>query len=118
MSDAIFYHNPRCSKSREALAFVQEQINNITVLEYLKTPLHKAELTDIYQKLGIQSAHQMIRAKEAEFDQAGLSNDSSDDDVLAAIEKFPRLLERPILLYKNRAAIGRPLDHIISLLHD
>ena len=118
MSGAIFYHNPRCSKSREALAFVQEQVKNLLVVEYLKTPLDKAELFDIYQKLGIQSAHQMIRSTEAEFDKAGLSDESSDDDVLAAIEKFPRLLERPILLYKNRAAIGRPLDHIVSLLHD
>jgi arsenate reductase len=118
MSKAIFYHNPRCSKSREALAFVQEQINNLIVIEYLKTPLDKAELLDIFKKLGIQSAHQMIRPKEKEFDQAGLSTESNDDEVLTAVAKFPKLLERPILVYKNRAAIGRPLDHIVSLLHD
>ena len=118
MSKAIFYHNPRCSKSREALAFVQQQVKSLLVVEYLKTPLDKTELADICQKLGIQSAHQMIRSNEDEFDKAGLSDESSNDDVFAAIEKYPRLLERPILLYKNRAAIGRPLDHIVSLLHD
>lgn len=117
MSTAILYHNPRCSKSREALALIQEHLDNLLVVEYIKDPLSKDELVDIYQKLGIHSAHQMIRPKEKEFDLAGLSKNSSDDEVLTAVANFPRLLERPILVYKKRAAIGRPLDQIVSLLH-
>jgi arsenate reductase len=60
----------------------------------------------------------MIRPQEKEFSMAGLTTESSDNEVLDAVAKFPNLLERPIVLHKKRAAIGRPLDLIVSLLHD
>ena len=60
----------------------------------------------------------MIRPQEKEFSMAGLTTESSDNEVLDAVDKFPNLLERPIVLHKKRAAIGRPLDLIVSLLHD
>jgi arsenate reductase len=118
MSKTIFYHNPRCSKSRTALAFVKEQADALEVIEYMKNPLSKDELIDINRKLDLVSAHQMVRSKEDEFKLAGLTDESSDDDVLSAIAKYPRLLERPIIVYKNRAAIGRNLNHVVALLHD
>ncbi|GAB55141.1 arsenate reductase [Glaciecola punicea ACAM 611] len=116
MSTAVFYHNPKCSKSRQILAFVREQVEEVKVIEYIKNPRSKLELEDIYKKLDILSTHQMIRDQEDEFSKAGLSETSKDDDVLAAIAKYPRLLERPIVVYKNRAAIGRNLDHVVALL--
>lgn len=118
MPKAVLYHNPRCSKSREALAFVKQHQEKLEVIEYLKQPPSKADLSRIFNALDIQSAHQMIRPKEAEYELANLSETSNDDEILAAIEKYPKLLERPILLYGDRGAIGRPLDLIVALLHD
>jgi arsenate reductase len=117
MPKATLYHNPRCSKSREALAFVEQQVNNLEVVEYLKNPLTKEQLQNLYRALDIHSAHQMIRPKEAEYKLAGLHQEASDDEVLSAIAKYPKLLERPILQYGDKAATGRPLDYIVSLLH-
>jgi arsenate reductase len=118
MPKAVLYHNPRCTKSREALAFVKEQAQELEVIEYLKQAPSREELQTIFDALDITSAHQMIRSKEKEYELARLTGESSNEEVLDAVAKFPKLLERPILLYKNRAAIGRPLDHIVSLLHD
>nr|WP_136252250.1 arsenate reductase (glutaredoxin) [Ningiella ruwaisensis] len=117
MPNAILYHNPRCSKSREAKAFVEQHIDNLQVIEYLKHPLSKQELEALYNKMDLQSAHQMLRPKEDEYKLAKLSETSSNDEVFEAIANYPKLLERPILEYGDKAAIGRPLDHIISLLH-
>jgi arsenate reductase len=117
MPKATLYHNPRCSKSREALAFVEQQVNDVEVVDYLKKPLNKEQLRTLYDALDIQSAHQMIRPKEAEYKLAGLQKESGDDEILDAIAKYPKLLERPILHYGNKAAIGRPLDYIVALLH-
>lgn len=117
MPKAVLYHNPKCTKSREALAFVNKQIDDLQVVEYLKRPLSKATLLEIFTALNIQSAHLMVRSQENEYQLAGLSEQSTDDELLSAVEKFPKLLERPILVYGKRAAIGRNLDYIVSLLH-
>ncbi|MFC4699308.1 arsenate reductase (glutaredoxin) [Glaciecola siphonariae] len=117
MPKAILYHNPRCSKSREALAYVQQQIDDLVVIEYLKQPPTRQDLDAIFKALDVQNAHQMIRSKEAEYQLAGLNQDASNDEVLDAVAKYPKLLERPIMMYGSRAAIGRPLDHIVALLH-
>ncbi len=116
MSKVRIYHNPDCSKSREVLAFVKAQENELEIIDYIKNPPSRTQLEEIYRKLDIQTAHQMIRSEEREFENAGLNSESSDDEVLDAVAKFPRLLERPIVLHKNKAAIGRPLDHVVSLL--
>ena len=117
MPKATLYHNPRCSKSREALAFLDQHFEQLDVIEYLKSPLNKAQLSALYSALNLQSAQQMIRPKEAEYKLANLTQDSSDDEILNALEQYPKLLERPIHQYGSKAAIGRPLDHIVSLLH-
>ncbi|WP_371193019.1 arsenate reductase (glutaredoxin) [Glaciecola sp. SC05] len=118
MPKAVLYHNPRCTKSREALAFLSLQISGLEVVEYLKTPLSKATLVQIFSALDIHSAHDMIRTTEAEYKLAKLSSRSTDNEILSAIEKYPKLLERPILVYGTRAAIGRPLDNIANLLNE
>lgn len=118
MPKAVLYHNPRCTKSREALSYVSLELSGLEVYEYLKQPLSKAELIQLFTALDFQTAHQMVRRKEPEYKLAGLSSCSNDDAVLSAIEKYPKLLERPILLYKSRAVIGRPLENIKKLLHD
>lgn len=102
------YHNPRCSKSRAALELVQQfsEENNVPfkVIEYLKTPLSLEELRALQKQLGEQSL-QMVREHE------GLTPEEQCELLLAQ----PELLQRPIVSYKGRAAIGRPTELIHTL---
>jgi len=110
------YHNTRCSKSRDALALLEQSGKPYTVVEYLKTPLDVQTLQSICTKGGF-SAKQLLRSKEPEFIALGLDNESlNDSQLLAAIVSQPRLLERHILFVDEQAAIGRPLSNIAALL--
>lgn len=112
---ATIYHNPRCSKSRQALALLQENNVEATVHEYLKSPLDEAELKALIEELGI-NAHDLLRTKEAEYKEAGLSKDSSDTDILKAICATPKLMERPVVVTDKGARIGRPTENILEIL--
>tara|TARA_B100000959_G_scaffold272595_1_gene322121 strand:+ start:560 stop:910 length:351 start_codon:yes stop_codon:yes gene_type:complete len=114
MSELTLYHNPRCSKSRQTLALLEENGLEPTIVEYLKTPLSIQGLSILIEQLGI-SAHALLRSKEAEYSEAELSPTSSDDDIFAAIVKYPVLLERPVVVHKGKAAIGRPPENVLSL---
>jgi arsenate reductase len=116
MAKKVYYHNPRCSKSRQGLAFLNENNVDIDIKEYLKVPLTKSEVSSLVTALGLENAIEMVRTKEAEFAQAGLSKDSSNSQIIEAIVKYPKLLERPILSDGTKAAIGRPLENFKSLL--
>lgn len=122
MPNPVLYHNPRCSKSRQALAMLKSKNINCKVVEYLKTPLSDNETTSIYKALiansAIKNGHDMIRNKESEFALAGLSKSASDSDIIAAIVKYPKLLERPIYMNNHLAAIGRPIENIEALIND
>jgi len=109
------YHNPRCSKSRETLALLREHGVDPEVVDYLQNPLAKSEVKALMQKTGL-SAHALVRAKEAAYQQAGLSSESSSDEVAGAIAAHPILLERPIVVVGERAAIGRPPEAVLRLL--
>lgn len=120
MPNPILYHNPRCSKSRQALAFILSKGLDIDVVEYLKNPLSRGQLDNLYSALkatkAVTTALDMVRTKEPEFAISGLTLSSSTNDVLNAITSYPKLLERPILLINRLAAIGRPLDNIEGLI--
>lgn len=116
MSSITILHNPRCSKSRQTLALLEEQGISPTVVEYLKTPLNRDDITSLFQKLGIESAHHMIRPKEAEFKEAGLSKASSNEEVFDALVSYPKLLERPVVINGNKAKIGRPPESVLDIL--
>ncbi len=122
MSHNVLYHNPRCSKSRQALAFLEQQNIEFEVHDYLKNPLTSHQLEQLFNALkindAVEIAHDMLRTKEGEYKEAELSADTPDAQVLSAISKHPKLLERPIFLMQNKAAIGRPLDNIESLISD
>ncbi len=109
------YHNPRCSKSRQTLALLEEHSAEFEVVEYLKVALTAAQLGELIVKLGC-SAHDILRPNEAEYGEAGLSSDSSDEDIIAAIVRFPKLLERPIVVHGAKAAIGRPPESVLEIL--
>ena len=106
------YHNPRCSKSREALALVEGSSavggSDLQIIEYLKTPPTLAELKRLHKLLGVP-VRDMIRSNETEFAELGLADTAlSDDALLAAVAKHPKLLQRPIVVNGNKAVIARP----------
>ncbi|KEA62082.1 Arsenate reductase [Marinobacterium lacunae] len=110
------YHNPRCSKSRETLSLLQERNIEPEVREYLNDVPSAAELKAIIEKLGI-SARDLLRKKEAEYKEAGLDDASLDDDaVIEAMTRFPKLIERPIVINGDQARIGRPPESVLEIL--
>lgn len=116
-SEFVLYHNSRCSKSRAALALLEERGIRAEVVNYLNTPLSAEELAEIFQKLGAESVRSMMRVKDDLYKTLSLDNENlSNEDLLQAIAQNPALLERPILSTKSCAAIGRPLENIEALL--
>ncbi|MFY8117499.1 MAG: arsenate reductase (glutaredoxin) [Roseateles sp.] len=118
MSDKDFclFHNPRCSKSREALALLEERGVTPEVREYLKTPLSLAELHQLRALLGLP-ARELLRSGEEEYAQLDLARpELSEDALLQAIAEHPRLLQRPILVRGERAVIARPPERVLDLL--
>lgn len=113
------YHNPRCSKSRETLSLLEANGHKPDVVEYLKTPLCAEQLKNLIQQLGFGSAHQLIRSKEEEYKTIGLSKTSTDSEIIAAMVQFPKLMERPVVVFNDKAAVGRPPESVLALFnHD
>jgi arsenate reductase len=115
MSQFTIYHNPRCSKSRNTLALLQEKGVEPDVVLYLETPPSEAEIRSLLTRLGIEAA-ELVRRGEEEYRQAGLGKDSTAEDYIAAMAAFPRLLERPIVVSGSRAVLGRPPENVLELL--
>jgi len=111
----IIYHNPRCSKSRQSLALLRENGVEPEVIEVLIAPLDEVALRDVFVKLGLK-AHEVVRTKEEPYEQLALSPDSSEKEVIAAIVKYPILMERPIVMKGDSAVIGRPPENVRELL--
>lgn len=122
MPNSILYHNPRCSKSRQALALLNDKNVAFSIVEYLKVPLNKNDISSLYLCLvannAITKIHDIIRHKEPEYKLAALSLSSSDEELVEALIKYPKLLERPIYRVGTLAAIGRPTENIEALIDD
>lgn len=118
MSKITLYHNPRCSKSRQTLQLIEEHGITPEVVLYLETPPDAATLKTLVRKLGLARAHDLLRTKEAEYKQAGLDKDSTDDAVIAAMVKYPKLIERPIAVKGKQAVLGRPPENVLPLIKD
>ncbi len=118
MTDTItLYHNPRCSKSRDALALLEARQLPHQVVRYLDTPPDFAALKQLFQQLGLDSPRGMMRVKDELYQTLDLANPALDNDaLLQAIAGHPALLERPIAVVDSRAAIGRPLANIEAIL--
>lgn len=117
MSNSItLYHNNRCSKSRAALALLEERGITANVVYYLENPPSEQELHDLLKKLGI-SARQLLRDKEEEYTTLGLAdNKLTQAQLIAAMHSHPRLIERPILVVGDKAVIGRPTEKLLEIL--
>jgi arsenate reductase len=110
------YHNPRCSKSRQTLQLLQEQGIEPEIIEYLKTPPSAEELDDILQKLAIEP-RELMRKKEAEYKATGMNDEALDRVALIkGMVATPKLIERPIVLANDKAAIGRPPENVLTIL--
>lgn len=108
------YHNPRCSKSRETLALLESKGLSPRVVEYLKAPPSQTELKRILKALG-RPAKDIVRKKEAaeaKIDVEALT----DDDLIAAMASHPEIIERPIVVNGERAAMGRPPERVLDVL--
>ena len=108
------YHNPRCSKSRATLALLEANGHAPEVIEYLKNPPNSQTIRELVEKLGIKS-HELLRKGESEYQSLALQ-DSTDEQVVDAIVKHPILLQRPIVVAGDRAAIGRPPEAVLDIL--
>jgi arsenate reductase len=116
MTDYTLFHNPRCSKSRQTLALLEDNGIQPTIVKYLDDTPDAATLKTLVKKLGLPSAHDLVRNKEADYKTAGLSAESNDDEVIAAMVQYPKLIERPILVRGNKAVLGRPPENALNLL--
>ena len=112
----VIYHNPRCSKSRLALAIIRERGIEPEVVEYLKTPLDADALRDLLGALGM-NARDLIRSGEAPFRDLGLSDpDLPEDELVAAVAANPILMQRPVVRRGEHAIVARPPERVAELL--
>ncbi len=103
------YHNNRCSKSREALAYLESIQQPVQVVFYLETPPDAAQLTLLLRKLGY-TARQLLRDKEDLYQQLGLADPTlSEQQLIELMVQHPKLIERPIIEWPDKALIARPL---------
>ena len=109
-------HNPRCSKSRATLQLLQDNGVEPEVILYLETPPDAAQLADILKKLGM-SPRELMRKGQSEYKEMGLNDlQLSDNALIEAMLKSPILIERPIVLANQKAAIGRPPESVLEIL--
>jgi len=117
MTDFTIYHNPRCSKSRATLALLEERGVVPEIVLYLETGPDMDELVSLLEKLNM-SASELVRTGEEAYKESGLTKQSSEGDVLAAMCAHPKLIERPIVVSGSKAVIGRPPENVLGLLSE
>ncbi|TGY89240.1 arsenate reductase (glutaredoxin) [Marinicauda algicola] len=111
-----YWHNPRCSKSREGLAFLREKGIHPEVREYMTDVPTKGELEAVVDKLRLDSPRGMMRTKEAAYKAQGLADVTAAGALIEAMIEEPRLIERPILVSETKAAIGRPTEKLLDAI--
>lgn len=111
------YHNPRCSKSRDTLNLLKENGVEPQVVLYLDTPPDADTLKQLQKQLGFSSARHLMRQKEEIYSELKLGDPAlTEDQLIAAIAKNPKLLERPIVVTDNNARIGRPPEAVLEII--
>lgn len=117
MTDSIqIYHNPRCSKSRTTMELLTEKGIQAEVIEYLKTPPNTQQLEQILDMLGLEP-RQLMRTHETEYKENNLADESlSREQLIEAMTKYPKIIERPIVICNGKAAIGRPPETVLEIL--
>ena len=109
------YHNPRCSKSRQALELLERQGADIDIIRYLDTPPDAATLVELLERLGL-SARELMRKGEDSYKELNLANpELSEAQLVQAMVDYPKLIERPIVIREGKAVIGRPPERVLEL---
>lgn len=111
----VIYHNPRCSKSRQTLALLEEQGINPEVIKYLDTPPTVAELQQLMKQLALTDVRQMMRTKEDIYKELELKT-ADDATLFEAMANNPKLIERPIVVNNGQARHGRPPEQVLDIL--
>ena len=109
------YHNPRCGKSRQTLALIQEKGAAVEIIKYLETPPTRSELKGIIDLLGI-APYDLIRRNEAIFKEHYKGKELTDAEWIDALVAHPKLMERPVVIHHDKAVIGRPPERVLELL--
>jgi len=115
MQNITIWHNPRCSKSRAGLAYLQDKGIEPNVVKYLDNPPSPDELKDILSKLGM-SPKELMRTKEAIYKELGLKGVDDEEALIEAMCQNPKLIERPIVINANKAVVARPAEKIEEIL--
>jgi len=110
------WHNPRCSKSREAMSILEENSCKSDVVEYLENTPDVTEIKTTLGMLGL-SARELMRTKEDVYKELNLENENSEDKLIDAMVKNPILIERPVLFKNGKAIIGRPTSKIADFIN-
>lgn len=116
MSEVQIWHNPRCSKSRQAMALLEENGIEVEVVKYLEADLDEAMIKELLLKLDID-AIDLMRTKEDIFKELKLENVGDEGVLIRAMSRFPKLIERPIVIKGDKAIIGRPPEKIVEFLN-
>lgn len=111
------YHNPRCRKSREALAYLEEQNVAPKIVRYLDEPFTVETLTDLLSKLGL-AATALVRTEEALWKNTFKSQNLDEKNLIKILVEHPRLIQRPIVTIKNKGVLARPIENLISFLQN
>lgn len=109
------YHNPRCSKSRQTLALIEDAGAAVEVIKYLEEIPSKEELTAIIKLLGITPL-QLVRKGEKDWKENFKGKVLLDEEIIEAMIAYPKLIERPIVIKDNKAVLGRPPENVLNLL--
>lgn len=109
------YHNPRCSKSRQGVEALEKSGKEFEIIKYLEAVPSEKELTNIIKLLGI-SPIELVRKTEAIWKDNYKGKELTDKELITAMTQNPKLIERPIIINKNKAVIGRPLENIFKII--
>ena len=115
MKDITIWHNPRCSKSRQALAILDENGCEKEIVKYLEQTPNKSEIKKVLGMLGI-SARELMRTKEDIYKELDLKNEHNEEKLIEAMANNPKLIERPVIIKGNKAIIARPPEKALELL--
>lgn len=113
----VIYHNPRCSKSRQTLALLEEKGIQAEIRLYLTDLLNEVELKNLLTQLTLEPI-ELMRTKESLYKELGLAaNNITDEQRILAMVEHPKLIERPIVVHKDKAKLGRPPENVLSLFN-
>jgi arsenate reductase len=117
MSQVTIWHNPRCSKSRQALAILDELETPKDVIKYLEEHPSKEQIKNIFKMLGYKSPRDMMRTKEDIYKELNLKEETDDEKLFEAMAQNPKLIERPIVIKGDKAIIARPPESVTEFLN-